>query len=257
MDIPQPLKKFGQNFLIDPEIVSWIVEQANLNQNETVLEIGPGTGVLTKALARQTGTIIAIEKDPRMAEFLKKDFAGLKNIKIINEDALRFAPELKKYKIVANLPFYITAPLIRKFLETTEAKPESMTLVVQKEVGERICARPPDMSILGVSVQFYAQAEFLGKIPKKAFWPEPEVDGALIKITPQAPAFNDNEKFFKIVKAGFAHPRKQLYNNLSSELKIDKATTAAWLKKNGLETNQRAETLRISDWINLTKSFVL
>ncbi|MEK7503426.1 MAG: rRNA adenine dimethyltransferase family protein, partial [Patescibacteria group bacterium] len=169
-------------------------------------------------------------------------------------------PTSQKYKVVGNLPFYLTAPVIRMFLEMKEVRPLSLTLVVQKEVAQRICAQPPKMSILANSVQFYADAEIVSYISKNSFWPQPKVDAAIIKIIPNpqlAGSFlaNDEDLFFKIMKAGFSQPRKQLANNLSKGLKIDKIETGEWLTKNNIKPEQRAETLNLSDWINLTENF--
>jgi 16S rRNA (adenine1518-N6/adenine1519-N6)-dimethyltransferase len=161
---------------------------------------------------------------------------------------------------VANLPFYLTAPVIRKFLES-DCQPKEMILMVQKEVGQRICAKPPDMNLLAVSVQFYAEPKIISYISKKSFWPQPKVDSAIIKITPLGLSeistivrLLDRDLFFRIVKAGFSQPRKQILNNLSKKLKLNKEEVKSWLLKNNIQPGQRAETLTIKDWINLTKS---
>jgi 16S rRNA (adenine1518-N6/adenine1519-N6)-dimethyltransferase len=159
------------------------------------------------------------------------------------------------YKVIANLPFYLTAPVIRKFLEA-EAQPELMVLIIQKEVAQRICAKPPDMSLLAVSVQVYAEPKIISYIPQKSFWPSPKADGAIIKITTNNKQLIINrDLFFKIVKAGFSQPRKQLINNLSKKLKADKMKVESWLWKNNIQPTQRAETLTIGNWLNLAKSF--
>ncbi len=168
----------------------------------------------------------------------------------------------KNYKIIANLPYYIASPVIRKFLES-ENQPKFMVLMVQKEVAQRICAKPPDMTLLSASVQFYAKPKIVSYVSKNCFWPAPKVDSAIIKIIPHAsfPLFprkresrKFSELFFKIVKAGFSHPRKQLINNLSKGLEIDKEKIKTWLSKNGIQPIQRAETLNVEDWLKLTKS---
>jgi 16S rRNA (adenine1518-N6/adenine1519-N6)-dimethyltransferase len=208
-------------------------------------------------LARKSGKIMAVEKDQKMVEILKKTVGNLKNVEVIQTDVLKMTSGQlpNRFKVVGNLPFYITAPVIRMFLETTEVKPASMILVVQKEVGERICQKPPKMSILANSVQFYAETEFVARISKNSFWPQPDVDAAIIKIVPlDKPRSAEQELFFKIMKAGFAQPRKQLANNLSKILKINKKEVAAWLQKNNIEPSQRAGTLSVDDWINLTRA---
>ncbi|MFQ6049468.1 MAG: ribosomal RNA small subunit methyltransferase A, partial [Candidatus Paceibacterales bacterium] len=152
-------------------------------------------------------------------------------------------------------PYYITSPVIRKFLESKKP-PKLMVLMVQKEVAQRICAHPPNMSLLAVSVQFYAKPEIISFVSKKSFWPQPEVDSAILRISQictNLPQINTN-LFFKVVKVGFSHPRKQLINNLSQGLKLDKEKVKNWLLKNGIESKQRAETLAIKDWLKLTKN---
>lgn len=256
--VPHPSKKLGQNFLADKKVLQRIVEAADLKDEDVVLEIGPGTGVLTRAMAPKVKKIIAIEKDPRMITVLKEELSGFKNVEVLRGDIRRLNLQLPpRYKVVGNLPFYLTAPIIRKFLEVKEVRPLSLTLVVQKEMGQRICSKPPEMSLLAVSVQVYADVEKLFYVSKKSFWPQPKVDAAVIKIIPRPPLIGDNEKFFKIVKAGFSQPRKQLINNLSKGLKIAKEKTAEWLEKNNLWPAQRAETLSVDDWVHLTKTFVV
>ena len=269
-----PSKALGQNFLIDKNILNKIIQASNLKPDDTVLEIGPGIGTLTQELAKHVGKIIAIEKDKTMVEILKETLSGYKNIKIINADILKLnlsnvdatAQLLPRYKVVANIPYYITAPLIRFLLEA-ENRPDFMVLMVQKEVAQRICASPPNMSLLAVSVQFYclpphsnpsegASPKIVSYVSKNCFWPVPKVDSAIIKITPHKIVGHreSHNLFFKVVKAGFSHPRKQLGGNLSAGLKLTKEKTADWLKKNNLNPKQRAETLSVNDWKNLAKT---
>ena len=257
-----PSKRLGQNFLIDKGAVKRVIEAANLQPDDTVLEIGPGTGALTIELAKRVKKVIAIEKDPNLARILNNELRikNIKNVEIIQGDILKLDPKpytLKPYKIVANLPFYLTAPAIRKFLES-KIQPQQMVLIVQKEVAQRICAKPPDMNLLAVSVQFYAKPEIISFVSRKSFWPQPKVDSAIIKIVsrqfrvPVSRQFR--ERFFRIVKAGFSQPRKQLINNLSKGLKLERNEVENWLLKNNIQATQRAETLSIEDWISLTKS---
>jgi len=274
-----PVKWLGQNFLIDEKVLRKIIEAAELSENDIVLEVGPGIGNLTAELAKRVKKVIAIEKDKKMVEILRETLKNFTNIEIIEGDILKINLKpytSKPYKVVANIPYYLTSPLIRKFLET-ENQPKEMVLMVQKEVAQRICARPPKMSLLAVSVQFYAKPEIISYISKKSFWPSPKVDSAITKISafnqPRKSAFN--QRFFKIVRAGFSQPRKQLINNLSKNLKvdelklistrrslalarvIDKIKVRDWLLKNKIQPTQRAETLNLEDWINLTKSFII
>ncbi len=258
-----PSKKMGQNFLIDKSAIKKVIESAQLSKNDIILEIGPGTGVLTRELAKRVKKVIAVEKDSEMCQILKEmlDCWNLKNVEIVNEDILKLDTRYKiqdtRYKIVGNLPFYLTVPVIRQFLEAVETKPQQMVLVVQKEVGQRICAKPPEMSILAVSVQFYAKPEIITFVSKKSFWPQPKVDSAILRINPLMATNRkliNTDLFFKIVKAGFSQPRKQLINNLSKGLKLERNEAESWLLKNNIRPSQRAETLSVEDWINLLQS---
>ncbi|OGZ67501.1 MAG: ribosomal RNA small subunit methyltransferase A [Candidatus Staskawiczbacteria bacterium RIFCSPHIGHO2_02_FULL_34_10] len=272
----KPSKIMGQNFLVDKLILDKIIKSADLSISDTVLEIGPGIGTLTYALAKKSKKVIAIEKDRFMVDILKETLKDVENVEVIQGNALKF--DLKNYnlattnyKVVANIPYYLTSPLIRKLLES-DNPPTEIILMVQKEVAQRICANPPNMSLLAVSVQFYAKAEIVSYVSKKCFWPSPKVDSVIIKITPQKNAGINAESrekkattdlFFNIVKAGFSQPRKQLLNNFSKALalsgveglKIDRAKIDVWLLKNNINPKQRAETLSITDWKNLTKSY--
>ncbi len=255
----KPIKRFGQNFLIDKQVIKKVIRAANLHPKDIVLEIGPGTGALTQEIAKTAKKLIAIEKDSNMCKILKQAFRNSKNVEIVNQDILKnYELGIKnyEYKIVANLPFYITAPVIRKFLESKNP-PKEMILIIQKEVAQRICAKPPKMSILAVSVQFYSKAKIISYLSKKSFYPRPKVDSAIIKIIPRKsvlPICVDPLLFFKIVKAGFSHPRKQLANNLPNGLKLNKQKVNDLLLKNNVKPSQRAETLRVQDWINLFSS---
>ena len=275
-------KRLGQNFLVDKRVLGKIIEAANLGKENTVLEIGAGIGTLTLELAKKAKKVIAVEKDPKMVEILKETMKGYENVEIIQGDILKLEifnfqfsifkqkpnaknqmPKTKckiqntRYKVVANLPYYITSPVIKKFLEA-ENPPSEMILMVQKEVAQRICARPPRMNLLAVSVQFYAEPKIVSYVSKNSFWPSPKVDSAIIQITPLINADRKQinaDLFFKVVKAGFSQPRKQILNNLSKILELEKEAVQGWLLKNNIQPTQRAETLSIRDWINLTKTF--
>jgi len=255
-----PKKYLGQNFLSENGIIKKLVNAAEIRPQDTILEIGPGTGNLTAELSVTGNKVICIEKDPEMVEATKERFVDNHNIVVINSDALAFDEITIKppYKIAANLPFYLTAPLIRKFLESTNP-PESLTVIVQKEVAQRISAAIPKMTLLAVSVQFYATTRIISYISKGCFWPVPKVDCAILRIVPYIKEGERADKkfidrFFRIVKSGFVQPRKQLANNLTKELKLDKEKTIAWLIKNNIKPNQRPETLSISDWQRLTQT---
>jgi len=256
-----PIKRLGQNFLIDKNVLKKIVDAAELSKKDVVLEVGPGIGNLTIELAKRAKKVIAVEKDKRMVEILKERLKEerIENVETFNEDILKFLPSFKpktSYKVVANIPYYLTSRLIRNLLEI-KRKPKLIVLMVQKEVAQRICAKPPKMNLLAVSVQFYAKPEIVSFVSKNSFWPRPEVDSAIIKITPKKTQSKSNfcNLFFKIVKAGFSQPRKQLVNNLSKRLKIEKEKVKNWLLESGIQPTQRAETLTIENWLNLTRNF--
>ena len=253
-----PSKKFGQNFLINQDILQKIINTASLSVNDTVLEIGAGIGNLTLELAKKADRVIAIEKDRKMCVILKDvlEKENIKNVKIIDKDVLEYRTPDIKYKLIANLPYYITSPVIRKFLEA-KRKPKKMILMVQKEVAQRICSKPGKMNLLAVSVQFYAKPEIKFFVSKACFWPQPKVNSAIIEIIPHKTFDSDefNKLFFKIVRAGFSHPRKQLINNLSQELKMEKEKVRKWLLKSNLLPKLRAEALAIKDWMKLTENY--
>jgi len=271
-------KGLGQNFLIDKNILDKIIKSADIKSGDVILEVGPGLGTLTQELAKKAKRVIAIEKDKMMIEILKETLKDFKNVEIIQQDILEIKSEIpKKYKLVANIPYYLTSPLIRKFLERPEGYPNSpqeIILMIQKEVAQRICKNPPDMNLLAVSVQFYAEPKIISYVSKNSFWPAPKIDSAIIKITPssrnsasqkflatsQKKYEIEPNLFFEVVKAGFSQPRKQLVNNLTSlkfsnGVKLDKVKIYKWLLENNINPNQRSETLSISDWIGLAKSF--
>jgi len=256
----RPSKKLGQNFLVNKKILRKIVKIADIQPQDVVLEIGPGPGNLTMELAKLAKKIIAVEKDSKLCEILKKNLKNFNNVEIIQADILKIQnskfKNYKPYKVVANLPYYIVAPVIRKFLEA-KFQPELMVLMVQKEVAQRICALPPKMNLLAVSVQFYAQPKIISYVSRKFFWPQPKVDAAIIKILNLKSQILKTNKnlFFKIVKAGFSQPRKQLANNIGKILKLDKEEVKTWLWKNNIQPSQRAETLRIQEWIKLANTF--
>jgi len=254
-----PNKRLGQNFLIDKNILDKIIATADISKKDTILEIGSGLGTLTKELAQRAKKVITIEKDKKLIEILKQTLKNYKNIQIIQGDILRSdlckgrTSRLKSYKIIANLPYYITSPVIRMFLELNN-QPQQMTLMVQKEVAQRICAKPPRMNLLAVAVQFYASPKIIFSVSKNSFWPRPKVDSAIIKISQiKKPEGIDSKKFFQLVKAGFSSPRKQLANNLEKILNIPRSQTKrALADKCGLPHQARAQLLSIEDWKVLT-----
>ncbi len=250
----RPIKNLGQNFLINEGYLKKITSL--IKKNETIIEIGPGIGTLTKEISKISKKIIAIEKDKKMVEIMKETLKDYDNIEIIHKDALKEIENISliNYTVVSNLPYYIATAIIRRFLELKN-KPQEMILTIQKELAQRICSNPPNMSILSVSVQFYGKPKIISSIPKNCFWPQPRVDSSIIKVTPYNNQYSNSfsNLFFKVVKSGFSKPRAQLLNNLSKKLKLEKEEIKNLLISININPKQRAETLTIEDWINLAK----
>jgi 16S rRNA (adenine1518-N6/adenine1519-N6)-dimethyltransferase len=256
-------KGLGQHFLVDEAVLEVITSAAEVTPDDIIVEVGPGLGILTGELARRAGGVIAIELDDRLAALLKKTLASFENVTIINDDVLNIEPgELLKgrkgpvYKVVANLPYYITSPVLRHFLDTV-VKPKMMIVMVQKEVAEAIVAKPGDMSILSVSVQFYGRPEIVSYVPARSFYPAPEVDSALLRIGlyPQPAVAVDEGGYFELVRAGFAAPRKQIGNSLSQGLGLPKDGVLPLLEKAEIDWRRRAETLTLEEWARLWRVF--
>ena len=262
-------KGLGQHFLIDEEVLQLITSTAELTPTDVVMEIGPGLGVLTKELAGQAGWVVTIELDSRLAAILKQTLAPFNNVAVINEDILHVDPaallqEQKirlppaitspfNYKVVANLPYYITSPVLRHFLETL-IKPQIMVVMVQKEVAEAIVAAPGQMSVLSISVQFYGEPRIISYVPAQCFYPAPEVDSAVLRIDlyPQpAVEVADKESFFELVRAGFTASRKQIVNSLAQGLGLPKAEILSLLGRVDVAPQRRAETLTLEEWARL------
>jgi 16S rRNA (adenine1518-N6/adenine1519-N6)-dimethyltransferase len=251
-------KSLGQNFLVNENIARQIVKSAEI-KGDNVIEIGPGKGVLTKYLADSDAHVLAIEIDQRLTKSLQKNF---ENIEIIEDDILKTnLPRLieennfQKYKVVANLPYYITSKIIRLLLET-KYPPEEMVLMVQKEVGERIVALDGKESILSISVKLYADPKILFDVSRENFEPIPKVDSAVIKIARKDKIPDvDTKTFFSLVRAGFSAKRKMLVNNLIN-FSYPKAKLLDILKKSGLDPAVRAEKLSVEDWVKLCEKLV-
>jgi 16S rRNA (adenine1518-N6/adenine1519-N6)-dimethyltransferase len=252
----KPQRSKGQNFLIEEKFYDEVVQAAELTKLDKVLEVGPGLGFLTAKLAEKAGSVTAVELDNKLAELLKIRLKKEKitNISVMNGNALDLQVDKQgKYKIVANLPYNITSAFLRKFLSQAKQKPELMVLLLQKEVAERICAQPGQMSLLAVSVQVYAEAEIIDLVPAKAFFPAPEVESAIIRIKVRESKIKEAEEkaFFQLVRIGFSAKRKKLSHNLSAGFRIPQAEASTWLASSGFGDNARAQELGVDDWITL------
>jgi len=252
-------KGLGQHFLIDEEVLQRIVSAAEITPADVVMEIGPGLGVLTRELAGRAGWVASIELDNKLADILKQTLASLGNVAIVNEDVLKVSPQIllqeqkgmfpaavdsSGYKVVANLPYYITSLVLRHFLEAS-LKPRIMVVMVQKEVAEAIVAEP--------------RPEIISHVPARCFYPAPEVDSAILRVVlhdKPVEGVADEDSFFGLVRAGFATPRKQLGNSLAQGLKWSKADVLPLLEGAKIESQRRAETLSLDEWAQLWQVFI-
>ena len=274
------LKSLGQNFLIDEKVLQEIIKASELNKDDFVLEVGPGLGTLTNELLKKCGKVVAVEKDRKMAELIKEkkelsseaselsSFFSLINDDILkinlNELISRQSPlrrdsdgadsENKKYKLISNIPYYITSPVIKLFLENS-IQPELIVLLVQKEVAERICAKPGKLSILALSVQIYSEPEIISYVKNSSFYPKPKVDSAILRIKNIKKKYPDEyyKKLFKIIKIGFSSKRKTLLNNLSAGLHLSKEDAFQILLKAKINPNARAQELSLEEWGKIVK----
>jgi 16S rRNA (adenine1518-N6/adenine1519-N6)-dimethyltransferase len=262
-----PRKSLGQNFLIHEPTARRIVDSAGIHPGDLVFEIGPGAGALTGFIAQSAAHVIAIELDQTLIPHVEAHVAGAANVEIVHADALeydfakaaaeasaRFGLRFAHVRFVANLPYYITSAAIRRMLECG-LHAASMVLTVQLEVAQRAAAKPPDMSLLAVSIQFYGTSEVLFRIPPGQFYPAPAVDSAVLRILPHLqPLYGDTAWFFKWVKAGFSQPRKQLRNTLAAGAGIPKEAADALLHTAGVEPVRRAETLTVQEWLAIAEA---
>lgn len=262
-----PRKSLGQNFLVDPATPARIAALAELTAADTVIEVGAGLGTLTAALAARAGRVIAVETDPHLVAILHQELVAFDNVAIVHGDILDLDPaalldvapapvmplwgtRLPHYHVVANLPYYITAAVIRHLLEAA-ARPIRMVVTVQREVAERMVAVPDEMSVLAVSVQFYGQPRIGMRLKRGVFFPAPDVESAVVRIdlheTPPAPV-TDVAEFFRVVRAGFAQRRKQLRNTLAASLRLPAENVVTALASVGIDAARRAETLTVQEW---------
>ncbi len=256
-------KSLGQNFLKNDAVIARIVDFSAITKDDVVIEIGPGQGVLTEVLAQRAKKVIAIELDDRLISTLDKRFENFDNVTIVHGDVLHMninelIAQYDTYKVVANIPYYITAPIIRLFLEQ-ERSPQTVTLMVQKEMAERLSAEPGKMSIIAVAAQYYAHVTYGFTVPREDFEPVPAVDSAVITLTMKnehADSNFDTKDLFRIVKMGFSARRKTLSNNLANGLHISKDDVVAILHAVAIKENVRAQELSIAQWISLTQEIL-
>jgi 16S rRNA (adenine1518-N6/adenine1519-N6)-dimethyltransferase len=268
----RPQRESGQNFLVDESVLDSIIESAELSPEDNVLEIGAGFGPLTKKLAEKVNKVWAVELEKRFIPVLQKLAKAYSPIEVIHEDIIKLnVAKLvggRQYKIVANIPYNITSYVMRKFLEQ-DPKPESMSVLIQKEVAERIVEKPGKMSLLAVSVQYFGKVRIVRVVSKLCFWPAPKVDSAVLRVEDimgEKQIIEENTKngydftqkqFFQEVKGGFSAKRKQIHNNLTNSFHADPDTIYRVLLENGIKPQLRAQDLKIDDWEKLTMGLKL
>lgn len=257
----RPRKSLGQHFLVDSGALRRIIDAADLSSVDTVVEVGPGPGVLTRELLLRAGSVIAIEKDESIAEGLRQAYLGDPKIRILAADMLKVDPgELTggaPYKVVANLPYYVAAPILRRFLEAG-APPQRLVVLLQREVAESVVAKPGDMSMISVATQVYAAGRIVGHVKPGSFVPAPKVDSSILQLDPyDRPRVFDRENadsFFDIARAGFRSRRKQIGNSLSLGLGKDRELIVSALISAGIDPQRRAETLSVEEWGELHRA---
>jgi 16S rRNA (adenine1518-N6/adenine1519-N6)-dimethyltransferase len=251
----RPRKALSQNFLTDAAALDAIVAAAELQLGDRVLEVGPGLGVLTRRLLAAGASVLAVELDPRLAAWLRRELAEVPGFDLIEADALTLHPRevfpAESFKLVANIPYHITSPLLHAFLEG-ERPPEVAVLLVQAEVAERVAAPPGQMSYLSVFVQNIASAEVVARVPAAAFEPAPDVDSAVLRLRrraePPVPLGSGREPFYRIVQAGFRQRRKQIHNGLGRELPVGGGAVENALAACAIDGERRPQTLSVEEW---------
>lgn len=255
-----PRKRFGQNFLTDRNILDKIVRAAEISRSDSVLEIGPGLGHLTRALAETGAQVAAVELDRDLFTNLCAEFSDITNVHLLQGDILERTPDewlaqaqlAPPYLVVANIPYYITSPILRYLLEATFA-PMRLVVLVQKEVAQHMVAQPPHANLLGVSIQYYGMPRIVGTVPAGAFFPRPEVDSAIVRVdVSNRHDATQARAFFQVVRAGFSGKRKQLRNALANGLHLSTAQATLLLQRAQVDPTRRAETLHLEEWKTLT-----
>ena len=250
----RPNKGLGQHFLIDQKALDQIVAAGRLTKQDTVLEIGPGVGTMTGLLCRQAGKVVAVEADRDLAQLLQQNQIG--NLRVEAIDVLEFNLESLPpgYKVVANIPYYLTSHIFRTLLESANP-PSEIVLLIQREVGERVVAEPGKMSVLALSVQYYAEVEIVGVVERHKFWPAPKVDSAIVRLQlRKQPVFAaDTKKLFRLIKAGFGERRKKLKNALAGGLNVTSEYAGQVLHTAKVRAEARAQELSMEEWQRLYK----
>ena len=251
-----PRKRLGQHFLVGSGVVNMIVRAADIKPDETIVEVGPGLGILTRELVEKAGRVVAVEMDKEMAEVLEQEVNSA-NLEVVSADArqvdVKEITNAMPYKLVANLPYYAASPILRHFTES-EWPPVLAVVMVQREVAKQMVAQPGEMSLVSVGVQVYGKPTIVGYVPSSAFYPKPRVTSAVVRIeVDAAPSLNieNKEAFFKVVRAGFSAPRKQLRNSLSQGLEAPPEKALRHLNAAGIDPQARAETLSLEQWTAL------
>lgn len=262
----RPDKSLGQNFLVDPEALKKVIEVGQVSSGDSILEVGPGLGSLTRLLAVSARRVAAVEIDPDLIPPLEEVLAPFSNVEIVQADILKVDPAAlmgetqdkeggRGYLVIANIPYYITSALIRHLLEA-RLKPERLALTIQKEVAARLSAQPGDLSVLALSVQVYGKPSTAAHIPASAFYPSPNVDSAVVRIDiypePLIPRHLLNT-FFRLVKAGFSQKRKTLRNALAGGMAWKPSATGKFLEESKIDPMRRAETLSLEEWGRLAE----
>ena len=257
----KPDKRLGQNFLLDPSALERILDAAEIHPADSILEIGAGLGSLTRYLCIYSDRVYAVELDANLIPPLQAVLSEFENVEIIQADILTLEPkdliEQSCYKVVANIPYYITSKLIRHLLESGHP-PDRIVLTVQKEVAMRICAEPGKMSLLSLAVQVYGNPQIFGKIPAGAFFPIPKVDSAIVRVDLyQQPVLQRShiDIFFRLAKAGFQQKRKTLRNSLGAGLHMTGAKASGLIEAAGIDPRRRPETLSLDEWGKLVEAF--
>jgi 16S rRNA (adenine1518-N6/adenine1519-N6)-dimethyltransferase len=252
-------KQLGQNFLVNMQALNKIIEAAELTKQDNVLEIGPGLGILTEQLSLHANKVTAIELDRSIIPVLQKNLHGTNNVQIIHQDALKIELPTQPYKLVANIPYYITSPILNHFLQpqtTNEQRPNLIVLLVQKEVAQKICVKDGDHTMLSLEVQAFGKPSIACHVSKNSFFPQPKVDSSILKIqTYPNPKINNIPIFFQLIKAAFHQRRKTLSNSFQNGLQLGPEKTKKIFDLSGIEPTKRPQNISLEEWNALCQAY--